>query len=131
MPKFDVSASSPYQCRRHFVDASTREEALRSFVEYYSDNSLDGLDYARPLWVVEFGGNNGIAGIFNGDSEVDARAAYAQAAGFRSLESFNEWEHELDRERQRDRGIADEDIEEKEDDEVASIDIARVEAFEA
>ncbi|WBU27751.1 hypothetical protein OOZ54_13865 [Rhodopseudomonas palustris] len=131
MTQFDVSASTAYRSLRLFVEANTREEALRSFVEYYSNNSLDGLDYAKPLWVIENGGNNGIVGIFNGDTEDDARAAYARDAGFQSLGSFIEWEHELDRELQRDRRIADEEIEEKEDDEVATIDLALVEACEA
>ncbi|MGM4906747.1 hypothetical protein AB8B21_03225 [Tardiphaga sp. 866_E4_N2_1] len=131
MIKFDVSATTVYVNRRLFVEANTKQDALRSFVEEYSSNSLDALDYTKPLWVIENGGNNGIAGVYNGDTEDDARSVYANDAGFESLEAFTAWEHEIDREFQRDRGIPDEEVEEKEDDEVATIDVTLVEIFAA
>jgi hypothetical protein len=98
MIKFDVSASTVYVNRRLFVEANTKQDALRSFVEEYSSNSLDALDYTKPLWVIENGGNNGITGVYNGDTEDDARSVYANDAGFESLEAFTAWEHEIDRE---------------------------------
>lgn len=131
MTTFDVSAPTAYENRRLLVEANTKQDALRSFVEEYSSDCLDALDYTKPLWVIENGGNNGIAGVYNGDTEDDARTAYAKDAGFKSLEAFTAWEHEIDRERQRDRGLPEEDVEEKEDDEVATIDVSLVEICEA
>lgn len=126
MPNFDISASSAYQTRRMFVDDSTKVTALRAYVGYHHNVSLDLLDYTKPIWLVENAGNNGIVGFYNGEVEDDVRAAYAKEAGFDSLETFLAWERAFDREFPPYPGMTESEWEERENDEVATIDIALV-----